>query len=138
MPATTTEVPRGIVTMWSGAIANIPPGWHICDGNAGTPNLSSRFVIHADADSGGTYDVGDTGGSTTSGSHTLAESEIPGHDHDIVVHYGSQASPGLVAGNETDVTGTDTGSVQSTGGGGGHTHPDIVPPYYALAYIMKL
>jgi hypothetical protein len=43
-------------------------------------------------------------------------------------------------------TGGIGGTTQATGGGQGHTHPisdtnsntDSLPPYYALAYIMRL
>jgi microcystin-dependent protein len=70
--------PSGGIIMWSGAIANIPSGWFICDGTNGTPDLTGRFVVHADADSGGTYDVGDTGGVD---SVTLSEAQLPPHTH---------------------------------------------------------
>ena len=100
--------------MWSGAISAIPTGWVICDGTNSTPDLTDRFVIHADADSGGTNDVGDTGGSHTatplgsvgtSGAHTLSTSEMPSHTH----------TGGTFTGSSTTVT----------------------PKFYALAYIMK-
>lgn len=47
---------KGIVVLWGGAIADIPAGWHLCDGNAGTPDLRDRFVIGA----GSTYSPDDT------------------------------------------------------------------------------
>lgn len=71
-----TQIPSGVIVMWSGTIANIPSGWYICDGNNGTPNLTDRFVIHADADAAGTNNVGDTGG-----SNTIAEGQLPSHSH---------------------------------------------------------
>ena len=71
--------PAGMITLWSGAISAIPSGWVICDGTNSTPNLTDRFVIHASADTGATYDVGDTGGSMThSHADTLA---APAHTH---------------------------------------------------------
>ena len=30
---------RGVIVMWSGAIAEVPPGWGLCDGSQGTPDL---------------------------------------------------------------------------------------------------
>ena len=36
---------KGIVTMWSGTINNIPFGWALCDGTNGTPDLRGRFVL---------------------------------------------------------------------------------------------
>ena len=130
-PAT---IPSGVIVIWSGAITAIPSGWVICDGNNSTPDLSDRFVIHASADSGDTYDVGDTGGSTTSGGHTLVTSEMPAHTHtydkDVPVLLAQSAS-------YTTRPSISSAATGSTGGGGSHTHTGTIPPYYALAYIMK-
>ncbi len=137
--------------MWSGAISAIPTGWVICDGTNSTPDLTDRFVIHADADSGGTNDVGDTGGSHTatplgsvgtSGAHTLSTSEMPSHTH-THTYYNVLACG---SGGGIGWSGTTTVSTGSTGGGGSHTHTGgtftgssttVTPKFYALAYIMK-
>jgi hypothetical protein len=34
---------RGFIMEWYGGNDNIPQGWHICDGTAGTPDLSALF-----------------------------------------------------------------------------------------------
>ena len=122
-------VPTGVIVMWSGAVSAIPSGWVICDGNNSTPNLTGKFILHADADSGGTNDVGDTGGSTTSGATTLIIATMPAHTHQTERSYGSAASGSYY--NTSQPSPTD-----STGGGGSHTHT-ATPPFYALAYIMK-
>ena len=51
---------RGMILMFSGT--NIPPGWTLCDGNSGTPNLIDRFNIGGKND-----DVGKTGGQNLTG-----------------------------------------------------------------------
>ena len=56
-----TQLPRGIITMWSGATNAVPSGWALCDGNNGTPNLKDRFIVGA----GQSYGVGNTGGNWT-------------------------------------------------------------------------
>ena len=122
-------LPSGIITMWSGAVSAIPSGWVICDGNNSTPNLTGKFILHADADSGGTNDVGDTGGSSTTGAHTLTISEMPAHTHENDGGYGQAASGSYY-------NTVQPGNTGSTGGGGSHTHT-ATPPFYALAYIMK-
>jgi len=128
-------VPSGCILMWSGAITAIPSGWVICDGNNSTPNLTDRFVIHADADSGGTNDVGDTGGSATTGAHTLTISEMPSHDHDMTGR--NQDRSDVTDGLRTSGMGTNYGvDTGNRGGGGSHTHT-ATPKYYALAFIMK-
>ena len=126
-----TAIPTGIITLWSGSIANIPSGWALCDGSSGTPNLTDRFVIHADADAAGTNNVGDTGGAST---HTLTVAEMPAHTHPVDIK-GNGITPGTIISGSDNVG--DPGvnpPTESTGGGGAHNNRDR---YYALAYIMK-
>ena len=127
-----------VIVMWSGAITNIPAGWVICDGTNGTPNLTDRFVIHADADSGGTRNVNAIGGSHTSGAHTLSTSEIPSHTH-TYTRFNIEKPPNdyyWVPSDTSVWNGTTSISTGSTGSGGSHTHTAI-PQFHALAYIMK-
>lgn len=42
---------KNIIVLWSGAIADIPAGWALCDGNNTTPDLRDRFIVGA----GGAY-----------------------------------------------------------------------------------
>jgi hypothetical protein len=134
--AAVVAIPAGVITLWSGAISAIPSGWVICDGNNSTPNLTAKFVIHASADSGATYDVNDTGGSTTTGASSLSIAQLAAHTH-------TYTAPGAVGNQEN---GSGAGAVESvsagstsgsTGSGSTHTHASTIPPYYALAYIMK-
>lgn len=129
---TSVEIKR-FVKPWSGTIATIPTGYALCDGNNGTPDLTDRFIIHADADSGGTNDVGDTGGAS---SITLTESEIPSHTHSDAMYNANGWSSGtnVQASNATSPAGSLT-TDGGTGGGGAHSNRD---KFYALAYVMKL
>jgi len=74
-------IPSGLIIWWEDP--EIPEGWHICDGNAGTRDLRDRFIVGAGPDSG--YSVGDTGtgihaplGSITIIGHALTVAEIAG------------------------------------------------------------
>ena len=142
-------VPKGVVVMWSGLIANIPAGWALCDGNNSTPDLRDRFIIGARQDDSSlaktnlTGSLTQKGGSITltgvSGTHILTINEIPAHTHTY------NFSSNLASGNNVDVYFSNDNGIRSyqrttnsTGGGEGHTHPAEVPPYYALAFIMKL
>ena len=137
---TTNEctVPPGGIIMWSGSIASIPSGWLLCDGTKGTPDLRDRFIVGAGTESGSAVSgtAARSGGSTTSGAHTLTTPEIPAHAHNIKTDAGAGAiwtiamvGPARAAGN--------TYYADAAGGGGAHTHAGTIPPYYALAFIMK-
>lgn len=67
-------VPKGIICMWSGSMADVPEGWHLCDGTEGTPDLRNRFVVCI----GDKYSIGNKGGSD---SVTLTTSQMPSHTH---------------------------------------------------------
>ena len=118
-------VPVGGIIMWSGATNNIPSGWALCDGNNGTPNLQDRFIVGA----GSTYAVDATGGS--------ADATLVSHTHNLLYNHGSfGGSSGAVtprSGN-TPVTPGISGRVSTEGSSATNAN---LPPYYALAYIIK-
>ena len=142
----TNGVPSGCILLWSGSIISIPGGWYLCDGTNGTPNLTNRFVVSA----GATYNVADIGGSANAVvvSHThTANVTDPGHSHTIVdgqvntrtnpyfnwVGTGGASVGTNGAGTNANTTGITVG-ISTTGVSATDAN---LPPYYALAYIMK-
>ena len=131
---TGSMVPAGGIIMWSGAINNIPNGWALCDGRNGTPDLRDRFIVG----SGGEYAQYSTGGES---QHTLTVSEMPSHDHDINVKksIASCTNPSPFDDDCFVITPNtalgEYGDTRSTGGGWPHENR---PPYYALAFIIRL
>jgi len=136
------NIPDGGIILWSGAVIDIPIGWELCDGTFGTPDLTDRFIVGA----GVSYAVGDQGGSPDSvlveHTHTVTD---PGHSHGMIRKWSTgQTEPsnlgsGNDGGNMSSSGDTDqatTGISNSTEGVDG-TNTNL-PPYYALAYIMKL
>jgi hypothetical protein len=77
---TDASIPAGVIVMWAGLLANIPVGWHLCNGTNGTPDLRNRFIKGADQ----AADPGTTGGSTTHG-HVVTQPA----DHAALSHAGA-------------------------------------------------
>lgn len=145
----------GIIVMWSGAIDKIPTGWLLCDGTNGTPDLRNRFIVGAGTD----YSVGNTGGSNNvvlttaqmpSHSHTGTVSLENGGEHSHSAQGGASGSYSSAIMYDDCTRGSDrvtikisggahshTGSVSINSAGSGQAHENR-PPYYALAYIMKV
>lgn len=123
-------VPNGVILMWSGSSADIPDGWALCDGANGTPDLRGRFIVGASDE----FENKSTGGqSKVNFKHTHSYSGIT-----------------KTAGDGGSVRGGDAGSLYSFEKTN-HTHKylgetetwgdpeqSILPPYYALCYIMKI
>jgi hypothetical protein len=137
----------GMIMMWSGTIATIPTGWVLCNGLNSTPDLRNVFVIGAFSDTSGVAYTTVTGANTKSGgskdlvvpshTHTITD---PGHFHTYDTRTGTppqsgsstQCWNGVVSANTSTVT---TGISINTAGVSA-TNQNL-PPYYALAYIMK-
>lgn len=142
-------VPSGGILIWHGAANAIPSGWALCDGTNGTPDLRGKFVL-GNNDS---HAIGSTGGAETV---KLAANQMPSHTH-VEYFTGPDYTEGAPAklNYEANVgKGSTTGTyvkksylarastfnnlVITTGSAGGTAAHNNMPPYYTLAYIMKL
>ncbi|EDY82220.1 Phage Tail Collar Domain family [Verrucomicrobiia bacterium DG1235] len=150
-------IPIGGIIMWSGSTSNIPAGWRLCNGSGGTPNLRDRFIVGA----GGGYGVNATGGAS---SVTLTTAQMPSHDHDVWTrsgdgkhwHYRSvdNSAPHPNGDGRVDLStesdnanwnanlnssadGAHQHYVDTPKRGSGQAHENR-PPYYALAFIMRV
>jgi len=119
--------------------------WFLCDGgvnaqNAGrsdyadVPDMQNLFV------KGGTLgnNIGITAGSASTGGHTLTTAQMPSHRHD---YNGPRSQTGRAASGDgvPDIFREPQASeVGSTGGGGAHSHPDVNPLHFVVAYIIYL
>ena len=134
-------VPIGGIIMWSGSIATIPSSWRLCNGENGTPNLQDRFIVGA----GSGYAVAATGGSENatlvSHRHTITDKK---HDHtyttpvagaareDSSIDNYIYAGGGTTGKSFTGITETNLEGPTPT------TNTANLPPYYALAFIMRI
>ena len=118
MDAELTPFKKGMILLWSGSTASIPAGWSLCNGAGDTPDLRNRFIVAA----GDTYAVDATGGALT---HTH---EVVGNGHAHTMSLGSDIGSGEGFKAEVDINYISANTELA----------DHKPPYYALAYIMKL
>jgi hypothetical protein len=152
----TRVIPSGTIVLWSGPLdpTVIPQGWWICDGTHGTPDLRDRFVLGA----GGSEQPGSLGDATTHThqvappAQSLTSSEDGIHSHKMPSEWyarGLYSGPwaGIDRGRTKDPSQTRSQD------DGKHSHQVTVaipefasgpndqpfrPPWYALAYLMKL
>lgn len=142
--STGTTIPTGMISLWYGSIGSVPLGWYLCDGTNGTPDLRDKFIVGA----GSAYSVAATGGSTDAivVSHNHAATSVvtdPGHNHTYsVVQTSGGPSGGSASYTSTasittgsSVTGITVATTNVAAGTSG-TNANL-PPYYALAYVMK-
>ena len=151
IPSASPTLPSGVIVIWSGSTGSIPSGYVICDGSNGTPDLRNSFVLGA----GNSYTVGQTGGSTdaivVSHTHTATSTVTdPGHAHNssnnnFMVNYAGGGQNGTnnvrsfgfdtATATASAITGITVATTNASAGTSG-TNANL-PPYYALAYIMK-
>lgn len=135
-------IPLGGIIMWSGAVNAVPAGWALCNGQNGTPDLRDRFVVGA----GLSYDKGAVGGANT---HTLRVDQMPAHSHTYKDGYFSDWNPAGIGNDYVASTIQGGGSTDfnahyiwfrgmTTDAAGSGNPVDHRPPYYALAFIMRV
>jgi len=145
-PASAPAVPTGAILLWSGSTGSIPATWYLCDGTNGTPDLRNSFIVGA----GSSYAVNATGGTAdaivVSHTHTATTTATDsGHSHNTYGNYGGGGNPGgslninnpggqnlAVTTGNANITASTTVATAGVSG----TNANL-PPYYALAYIMK-
>lgn len=104
------SVPTGAIVMWSGALASIPSGWALCDGNNGTPNLLQKMIVCV--------------ASATAPGEVTGDAYVPPHQHNLTTKNASDAR----------IQTTDDGPGVS---GTTYIASSGSAVIYALAYIMK-
>jgi microcystin-dependent protein len=152
------SLPSGIIVMWSGLLANIPTGWALCDGAGGRPDLRDKFIMGW----ANGVDPGDTGGSSilTHLGAAVADHSAQSHSGAAVDNHTNVAVP------QTATAAVKIGTAAASAAAQTHTHTiasithtvtqpsqhpalthqvtqpndhaNVAPPYYKLAYIMKV
>ena len=153
-------LPPGVIVIWSGTLASIPSGWALCDGGeyegVTTPDLRDSFVYGAS----NAEDPGATGGAAT---HSHAYSDLPEHAHTATcdtagnhrhayTYVSNWVKKDYDGGSYNYVPAAQT--TANTQYAGDHSHTitidsegqaspvtddaSTLPPYYKVAFIMKL
>jgi microcystin-dependent protein len=157
--STADRFPVGGIMMWSGTIANIPTGWFLCNGQVisggpTTPDLRNRFIVGAAQDDAGVPKTNITGTLTQTGgnkdaivvthTHTATIASAGLHSHEYFP-FGT----GIGTGFGVAEAFTESQPARITASAGAHVHTATIdsagasgdnanlPPYYALAYIMR-
>ncbi len=161
IPPSAGVVPIGGIIMWSGLPSAIPAGWALCDGQSGRPDLRGRFVVgYHDAipQYDATRKLGKNASDTTT---TLVMANLPAHNHaagTLVANSAGAHSHSVSAstgGGGTTINADNDSSIEenpSTSTAGDHTHSiggstanagsgtafGNRPPWYVLAYIIRI
>jgi len=146
-------IPIGGIILWSGKQSAttrtpvVPYGWQLCDGTNNTPDLRGRFVVGFSS-SEPFNEIDASGGEK---EHTLTVDEMPSHGHSITdpghfhnsIHNGTGGdTTHPIAGGGSYISKYGSQPSVTTGitidpSGGGQPHNNL-PPYYVLAYIMRI
>lgn len=155
---------RGMIVMWSGQANNIPAGWVLCNGQNGTPDLRSRFIVGAGPGGNPAYDPGTFGdpdqhthridvpptsaATSFAGQHNHAPPD-PWYDRSLLEDV---AAAGKVRRNSID-RGSPSVEQVRTSSDGNHNHGVTIDPqtfdsvrgggenrprWFALCFIMKV
>lgn len=134
------------ITIWTGAVEDIPPGWVLCDGNNGTPDLRHDFVKGAPNGA----DPGGTGGENFT---TLTPDQLPPHSHTGGTSTDGRHSHGFNIDGHFSGTGdaeVGEGTNRNCTSNGAHSHSieddktgsgsaiNNQPAYRDVAFIMRL
>jgi hypothetical protein len=105
-------IPHGAIMAWNGK-GTLPPGWAICDGKAGTPDLKDRFILGA-VDQAAVGKVGGDKGHTHNASFT-----------------GSRFEADNIGARGTGATRHDDNRIIIA-------PTESLPPFTTLIYVMRL
>ena len=147
-------MPKGGIIMWSGTTLSIPVGYALCDYNNGAPinglaipDLRGRFIVGLDERinqsiatdvTNLTLNYGVVNSKGGKPNVALAVTEMPAHNHDYNLPLSTNdkdAGATRASGaHDNDITGVNY-TTQDRGGSQAHENR---PPYYTLAFIIKV
>jgi microcystin-dependent protein len=159
----TLAMPKGAIIMWSGSTTQLPAGFALCNGQnvadyGVVPDLRGRFVVGFDASKSNipenntttTENYGKIGNRGGLREVALSTAQMPSHSHNVRDYYYPEQTTGGISGSEY-VGGNQIGSGDTdrdnnyllyknhnTDAAGGSQAHENRPPYYVLAFIIKV
>lgn len=136
------DLPVGMIGAWRGSLGSIPENWALCDGTAGTPDLTARYPR------GATTSIGTAGGSSAAHTHASPSHNhgTSGHTHTETIAAASVATANV--GNTNTVTVANPTHTH-TAGSTDSTTPSVVnatsgtlastasePPFEEVAFVQ--
>ena len=138
-------IPVGGIIMWSGT--TVPDGWALCNGQTvnsqKTPDLCNKFVLGKNTIgensnlAGGNSSVSLSVGNLPAHSHLYAGDDQVCYIHDGNYNAGNNvvSRPGGYDASSSD---KGSGTIYRTSNTGSGQSFSIMPPYYKLAFIMRV
>ncbi len=160
---TPSGVPSGVIVMWSGTLASVPSGWALCNGSSGTPDLREKFIYGwtnevnpggTGGSSSDTYSVTRTSWKCLGVNRTDSESSSTAGDNLAIIDTPMTTTSRLVRESNWFTVGgwysSNYAYTYNVGGFGTESKSfnferyfvtesiSHIPPYFKLAFIMKL
>jgi len=133
---------KGMIIAWHGELNQIPKGWGLCDGSsADIPDLRGRMILGINPSSNRNTALSANSWKKVDGEEnvTLKLEQIPPHNHSIKNDNACFKNGGCDDRQTLHPNGGAGATTNNTGGLNGSTQPhNNMPPYYVLAYIIKL
>lgn len=143
------NIPIGGIIMWSGE--TVPNGWALCNGQNGTPNLQGRFILgsghYTEEGRNFNYEIGPRDDGQVSVKLTAQQSGLPSHTHKVNIQHATGSTGGdtnsLIQRKKTADTNYNSsvpyiGSTEYANGRPALQAHNNMPPYYVLAFIMRI
>jgi len=127
-----SPLPSGTIVMWSGPINSIPAGWALCDGQNGTPNLQEQFIRSVKIGENPGPGGGSVSHSHVVNAHAHALPKTTGQTGGGGGHVAIWKNQGLTGKHSHPLGGNTVSSAPGT------STQNHLPPFYKLAFIMKL
>ena len=136
---TVSPFTSGMIAMWSGSVSSLPIGWVLCDGQNGTPDLRGRFLLGLNSSSSQAVGLSSNMMQNIGGEEkvVLKPENLPSHTHNYT-EGGEYRVCSDCQGHAVGDHPFDRLVWKESAPEGKSLPHNNMPPYYVLAFVMKL